>query len=54
MATYTYFCKKCKKEFEVVRSMSEHVRKTPACPKCKSRSVDRVYTSFVAKTSKKS
>jgi len=52
--TYAYICKKCGKEYEVVQTMSEHGRKKPACPKCKSRSVDQVFTPFLAKTSKKS
>jgi len=54
MPTYEYKCKKCGKKFELVMSMSEHESKRAACPKCKSRTLERVYSGFFAKTSRKS
>lgn len=54
MPTYEYKCKKCGKKFELVMSMSEYESKRVACPKCKSRTLERVYSGFFAKTSRKS
>ena len=54
MPTYVYRCKKCGKEFEAVQTMEQHLSKKPSCSKCSSTSVERIYTSFLAKTSKKS
>lgn len=34
--------------------MSEHGRKKPACPKCRSRDVTQLFRPFFAKTAKKS
>jgi hypothetical protein len=40
--------------FDRVEPLVEHGDKKPSCPKCKSRSVEQVFTSFFAKTSHKS
>jgi putative FmdB family regulatory protein len=54
MPTYDYKCEKCGKRFTVVQRMSEHSGRSPACPKCKSRSTRQVPSAFYAKTAKKS
>ena len=40
MPIYEYRCTKCRKRFSVEQSISGHKRR-PACPKCKSRAVER-------------
>jgi putative FmdB family regulatory protein len=53
--TYVFKCHACGEQFERVMSISEREKeKTPSCPRCKKGSVQRVYTSFFAKTSRKS
>jgi putative FmdB family regulatory protein len=48
MAIYEYLCPKCRKEFELMRPMSEGDR--PArCPKCGSRSL-KLISGFASKT----
>ncbi|GBD31437.1 MAG: hypothetical protein KatS3mg081_1147 [Gemmatimonadales bacterium] len=54
MPTYEYRCEKCGKKFSRVESISEHGRRRPSCPKCKSTKVSQLFTSFYAKTAKKS
>jgi putative FmdB family regulatory protein len=54
MPTYEFRCKKCNKNFSIDLSISEfQKKKTFTCPKCKSKSVQRVYSMFTAVTSKK-
>jgi putative FmdB family regulatory protein len=53
MPTYEYRCRDCHHVFDRVEPLSEHGRKTPTCPKCRSRQVEQVLTSFFAKTSHK-
>ncbi len=58
MPTYEYFCKRCKKGFEMLLSMAEHDRmkkkQNQKCPKCGSSKVEQLITSFQVKTTKKS
>jgi len=54
MSTYEYRCEACGKQFTQTERMSEHARRRPACPKCKSKKVVRVFSSFYAKTAHKS
>lgn len=56
MPTYEYRCDKCRKTFAVVRAMSARPggSRTPACPKCRSKSTTQVFSTFFAKTVKKS
>jgi len=55
MPTYEYRCAACNKKFSVTTTVSEHDRKRPACPKCKSsRKVSQILSSFTVKTSRKS
>ncbi|MCZ6918046.1 MAG: zinc ribbon domain-containing protein [Gemmatimonadetes bacterium] len=54
MPTYDYVCKDCGREFSRVESMAKHRRAPEACPACHSRNTERVFTSFYAKTIRKS
>jgi putative FmdB family regulatory protein len=54
MPTYEYRCTKCRKRFGRQEPIAEHGRRRPACPKCKSRAVEQVYSPFFAKTGRKS
>ena len=54
MPTYEYECKDCKKKFTVNLSVSEYGKGKVACPKCKSKKVQRNITTFMTKTSRKS
>jgi len=54
MPIYEYRCTKCQRRFSQQQEIEEHARKRPACPKCKSRAVEQVYTPFFAKTVRKS
>ena len=54
MAFYTYHCPKCRKDFDVESKPSEVGVKPVACPECNGTQVERVYSSFFAKTSRKS
>ena len=53
MPTYEYRCRDCENVFDRIEPLSEHGSRTPSCPKCKSRNVEQVLTSFFAKTSHK-
>jgi putative FmdB family regulatory protein len=54
MPTYEYRCEKCRKRFSLVEPIARHGKKRPTCPKCKSVKVAQVFSSFFAKTAKKS
>ena len=54
MPTYEYECEECKKKFSRILSIAEHGKKAVKCPKCKSKKVRQVVSSFIAQTSKKS
>jgi putative FmdB family regulatory protein len=54
MPMYEYRCTKCRKRFGRQEAIAEHGRRRPACPKCKSRAVEQVYSAFFAKTGRKS
>jgi putative FmdB family regulatory protein len=54
MPTYEYQCKICGHEFFKVLLISEHENYKPECPKCKSKNVEQLVSSFFAQTSKKS
>ena len=48
MAVYEYQCPKCRKEFELMRSISE-AEKPAKCPKCGSKAV-KLISGFASKT----
>ena len=54
MPRYQYRCQDCKKEFERPEHMREHEEAHPTCPECGGDRVEQVFTSFFAKTSRKS
>ncbi len=54
MPTYEYLCPKCQLFFSVVLHMDEHERSRVECPHCHSQEVIQQYSTFFAKTSKKS
>ncbi len=55
MPTYEYECKDCRKKFSVIRTIAEHEKGKPACPKCnKKEGVRQLMSAFSAKTSRKS
>jgi putative FmdB family regulatory protein len=54
MPTYEYRCLECDHTFEQPARMSDHETQRPACPSCGSEKVEQVFSSFFAKTSRKS
>lgn len=54
MPIYEYQCEGCGHTFSVKMSMAEHEQRTIACPACKGNKVLQHYSTFYAKTSKKS
>lgn len=54
MPRYEYQCQECREEFTRTEHMSEHGSKAPTCPKCESKKVVPVFSSFYAKTAHKS
>lgn len=54
MPVYEYHCRKCGKSFEQVETVKEHDLSKVHCPKCKSKKVERRWSSVFAVTSKKS
>ncbi len=54
MPIYEYTCTKCRHRFTEQRAISEEDRRLPPCPKCGSRDVEPVLSTFFAKTVRKS
>ncbi|MFQ5692099.1 MAG: zinc ribbon domain-containing protein, partial [Nitrospinota bacterium] len=54
MPLYEFRCDKCRKKFSLQLPVSDYGRKRLTCPKCKSRRVSRIFSSFTVQTSKKS
>jgi putative FmdB family regulatory protein len=54
MPTYEYRCDKCRHEFTVILTVSEHGSKRISCPKCKGRKLTQQISGFHPITSKKS
>ncbi|MGH7538804.1 MAG: FmdB family zinc ribbon protein [Gemmatimonadales bacterium] len=54
MPIYEFRCTKCRKRFSQSMSISEHARRRPVCPKCRSKAVEPVFSTFFAKTVRKS
>ena len=54
MPTYEYQCQKCRDNFTVVLTMSQHDQGQVKCPQCRSSKVTQQFSTFYAKTSKKS
>ena len=54
MPIYEYVCLGCKKQFSETKPISAYDPKKVKCPKCKSRSVERRWSTFSLTTSRKS
>lgn len=54
MPTYEYRCTKCGEQFEQPEHIEEHEKSHPKCPSCGGKKVTQVFSSFFAKTSRKS
>lgn len=54
MPIYEYRCTNCRHRWSVALAMAEHARARPACPKCRSKAVESVFSAFYAKTVRKS
>ncbi|HUU13604.1 MAG TPA: FmdB family zinc ribbon protein [Terriglobia bacterium] len=54
MPSYDFYCKECKKTFNVIMTLAEYEKARPACPKCKSKKVEQRPAAFFTVTSKKS
>jgi len=54
MPTYEYRCSDCKNEFQVILTIREHSSYQSKCPKCDSKKVEQLLSTFFAETSKKS
>lgn len=54
MPVYEYLCRKCEKEFEVIKSISDFDPASVRCPNCRSKKVERRWSRVTAITSKKS
>ena len=54
MPRYEYRCLECHDVFECCEGMDEHEAARPKCPQCGSRKVEQVFSSFFAKTRRKS
>jgi putative FmdB family regulatory protein len=54
MPTYEFQCRKCGEHFSLRAHISEYDSKKTACPKCKSKDVERVMSGFYARTPRKS
>ncbi len=53
MSTYEYKCRQCGHEFEQVMTIEQHEKFGPQCPKCDSKKVESVFSTFFAKTDSK-
>jgi putative FmdB family regulatory protein len=54
MPAYEYVCQRCEKEFVAVMSVKEHDEHKAQCPTCHGNDVRQIFTTFIAKTTKKS
>lgn len=54
MPAYDFRCGGCGKKFSLTMRISERSHKRIKCPKCSSSKAEPVFTSFFAKTSRKS
>jgi putative FmdB family regulatory protein len=54
MPSYDYRCRKCGQQFTTREKIAEHNSGAATCPECKSQEVERVMSSFYAKTPRKS
>jgi len=53
MPRYDFRCKKCAKRFSIKLTVHELESRRYKCPKCGSKRLDKLVTSFFAQTSRK-
>jgi putative FmdB family regulatory protein len=54
MPIYEYRCLECDRTFEQPERIADHEANRPSCPGCGSEKVEQVFSSFFAKTARKS
>ena len=54
MPNYEFQCEDCQKNFSLQLTLAEHEAKDYQCPKCKSKNVKQLISTFQAQTSSKS
>jgi putative FmdB family regulatory protein len=54
MPMYDYKCLDCGKESLIAMTLREHESGSAVCPHCGSKNLQQMYTSFIARTTKKS
>ena len=54
MPVYEYYCDKCEREVTLTLSISEHDKAQIQCPKCSSKALRPLVSTFFSQTSRKS
>ncbi len=54
MPTYDFRCGECRKQYTLTMSITERDKKRVKCPKCGSSKKEPVFSTFFAKTTRKS
>jgi putative FmdB family regulatory protein len=54
MPRYEYHCDKCRREVTLTLSIREHEKGKVECPKCGSKTLQPLLSTFVSQTSRKS
>lgn len=54
MPVYEFRCRDCKKDFEIVSSISAYDQEKVTCPHCGGNNVERLWSRVFAVTAKKS
>jgi len=54
MPVYEFTCRDCRKNFEIIESITRFDSKKVVCPHCRSRNVDRHWSGVHLETTKKS
>ena len=53
MPQYEYRCEACRRTVTLRLSITEHEKRRPACPKCGSKKLTQLLSSFLTQTSRK-
>jgi len=54
MSVYEFVCRDCKKKFQETMPIGEFGSRVIRCPRCKSRKLDRIWSSVNVHTARKS
>jgi putative FmdB family regulatory protein len=54
MPVYEYHCDKCDRDVSLVLTISQHEKRSVKCPKCGSRALRPLLSTFLTQTAKKS